>query len=66
MLVIPSDDKLTGDGKERCQRCDGERTVASIVIELAQRYGHEAPAVEREVLEFLQGMADRGLVQATP
>ena len=48
------------------QRCDGERTVASIVIELAQRYGHEAPAVEREVLEFLQGMADRGLVQATP
>ena len=48
------------------QRCDGERTVGSIVTELARQYGHEAPAVEREVLEFLQTMADRGLVQATP
>jgi len=48
------------------QRCDGERTVGSIVSELAQQYGHEPPAVEREVLEFLQTMADRGLVQATP
>lgn len=48
------------------QRCDGERTVGSIVSELAQQYGHEVPAVEREVLDFLQVMADRGLVQATP
>jgi coenzyme PQQ biosynthesis protein PqqD len=48
------------------QRCDGERTVGSIVTELAQQYGHEAPAVEREVLDFLQTMADRGLVHATP
>ena len=34
--------------------------------ELARRYGHEPPAVEREVLAFLQTMADRGLVQAAP
>jgi len=47
------------------QRCDGLRTVGSIVKELAERYGHEAPAVEREVMAFLQTMADRGLVQAT-
>jgi coenzyme PQQ biosynthesis protein PqqD len=46
------------------QRCDGERTVGSIVEELARRYGHEAPAVEREVMSFLQTMAERGLVQA--
>jgi coenzyme PQQ biosynthesis protein PqqD len=45
-------------------RCDGERTVGSIVEELAREYGQEAPAVEREVLGFLQTMADRGLVQA--
>ena len=47
------------------QRCDGERTVGAIVAELAQRYGQEPPAVEREVMEFLQTMADRGLLQGT-
>lgn len=46
------------------QRCTGERTVSSIVEELARKYGHEAPRVEREVMTFLQTMADRGLVQA--
>jgi coenzyme PQQ biosynthesis protein PqqD len=45
------------------QRCDGERTVGSIVEELAQKYGHEPPVVEREVMDFLQTMADRGLVR---
>lgn len=47
------------------QRCDGERTVGSIVEELAGRYGHRAADVEREVLGFLQTLADRGLVRAT-
>jgi coenzyme PQQ biosynthesis protein PqqD len=46
------------------QRCDGQRTVGSIVEELARQYGHEVPSVEREVMTFLQTMADRGLVQA--
>ncbi len=46
------------------QRCTGERTVHSIVEELARKYGHEAPAVEKEVMEFLGTMADRGLIQA--
>jgi coenzyme PQQ biosynthesis protein PqqD len=46
------------------QRCDGERTVGSIVEELAQKYGHGTPAVEREVMTFLERMADRGLVQS--
>ena len=45
--------------------CTGERTVSSIVDELARKYGQQAPAVEREVMDFLQTMADRGLVQAT-
>jgi pyrroloquinoline quinone biosynthesis protein D len=49
------------------ERCTGERTVSSIVDELAQKYEHQTPAaVEREVMEFLQAMADRGLVQAAP
>ncbi len=46
------------------QRCTGERTVRSIVEELAQKYGHQPPAVEQEVMDFLRTMADRGLVQA--
>jgi coenzyme PQQ biosynthesis protein PqqD len=48
------------------QRCDGERTVGAIVAELAERYGQAPPAVEREVMAFLQTMADRGLVQGGP
>jgi len=46
------------------QRCTGEHTVSAIVDELARKYGHKAPAVEREILDFLRTMADRGLVQA--
>ena len=45
------------------RRLTGERTVASIVEELAMTYGHEPHAVEKEVLAFLETMADRGLVQ---
>ena len=46
------------------QRCTGERTVDSIVEELAQKYGHQQHAVEKEVMDFLRTMADRGLVQS--
>lgn len=46
------------------QRCTGDRTVDSIIEELAAKYGHRAPDVEQEVKGFLQKMADRGLVQA--
>src|SRR5262249_50216496 len=40
------------------------RAGAPIVEGVARQYGHERPAVEREVMTFLQTMADRGLVQA--
>ena len=48
------------------QLCTGERTVQDIIHELARRYGHETPAVEREVMSFLAAMADRGLVHEAP
>ena len=48
------------------QRCDGERTVGSIVEELTRQYGHQATAVEQEVMHFLQAIADRGLLQTAP
>lgn len=48
------------------QLCTGERTVSAIVDELARKYGHDVPLVERQVMDFLQTMANRGLVQAAP
>jgi pyrroloquinoline quinone biosynthesis protein D len=55
--------ELNATASDVLQRCTGERTVSDIVAELAERYRHEAPAVEREVLAFLQALADRGLVE---
>ena len=43
--------------------CTGEHTVGGIVQQLTDRYTQPRAAVEREVMEFLQTMADRGLVQ---
>ena len=44
--------------------CTGEHTVTAIVERLVQKYVTQPPeAVEREVLAFLDAMADRGLVQ---
>jgi pyrroloquinoline quinone biosynthesis protein D len=57
---------LNPTGADVLQRCDGERTVRGIAEELAGKYGHDAAAVEREVVGFLQRMAERGLVQAGP
>jgi coenzyme PQQ biosynthesis protein PqqD len=48
--------------------CTGEHTVAEIVERLLQRYAAEdRAAVEREVIEFLNTMAERCLiVEAIP
>jgi pyrroloquinoline quinone biosynthesis protein D len=43
--------------------CTGEHTVAAIVQRLADKYGQPAPAVERDVLDLLGRMEDRGLVR---
>jgi coenzyme PQQ biosynthesis protein PqqD len=45
--------------------CTGEHTVAAIIAHLAEKYGQPPPAVEREVVDFLQAMEDRGLVRMT-
>jgi pyrroloquinoline quinone biosynthesis protein D len=57
---------LNTTGADVLQLCTGERTVESIVAELARRYGHDSPAVEREVLTFLTAMDDRGLLHREP
>jgi coenzyme PQQ biosynthesis protein PqqD len=44
--------------------CTGEHTVAAIVEQLCMKYGTAPRAViEREVLDFLGAMSERGLVQ---
>ena len=43
--------------------CTGELTVGAIVEQLAAKYGTQPrEAVEREVVEFLTRMAERGLI----
>ena len=44
--------------------CDGERTVEAIVAELQGDYAERpAPELRQDVLDFLEEMARRGLVQ---
>ena len=44
--------------------CTGENTVSVIVDRLAEKYSSQTrEALERQVIEFLGVMADRGLVQ---
>jgi coenzyme PQQ biosynthesis protein PqqD len=45
------------------KRCTGELTVATIVEQLASKYTSQPrEAVEREVVEFITRLAERGLV----
>ncbi len=45
------------------QLCAGDLTVGAIIDRLADRYPTEArEAIERHVTEFLDAMADRGLM----
>jgi pyrroloquinoline quinone biosynthesis protein D len=48
--------------------CAGEAaTVGSIVDRVVAKYGEEQrEAIARDVLDLLQGLADRGLVEVSP
>jgi coenzyme PQQ biosynthesis protein PqqD len=55
---------LNGTAVDVVRLCTGEHTVAGIVDQLAEKYGDQPrPVVEREVLSFLESLADRGLVE---
>lgn len=43
--------------------CTGEHSVGAIVDQLAAKYGKEAAVIEREVMDFLAALAERGLLQ---
>ena len=43
--------------------CDGKRTVDEIVAALAKEYSAEAQVIRADVLDLLQGLADKGYVK---
>jgi pyrroloquinoline quinone biosynthesis protein D len=49
---------------EILQRCDGVATVASIAEALAGKYEAPRDEVERDIIELLQDLADKGTVAA--
>ncbi|HWD03329.1 MAG TPA: pyrroloquinoline quinone biosynthesis peptide chaperone PqqD [Amycolatopsis sp.] len=51
---------LNGTGADILERCDGKRTVAEIVAELAERY---RTVPEDEVRRFLTGLVSRRCVE---
>ncbi len=43
--------------------CDGKRTVDDIVTVLAEEYSAPADVIRADVLDLLQGLADKGYVK---
>ena len=43
--------------------CDGKRTVEEIVEVLAKEYSAPADVIRKDVVELLQGLADKGYIK---
>lgn len=64
MLLYPEKGLvLNPTAADVAQLCTGEHTVRSIVAQLASKYSQDATTVEREVMNLLVALAERGLVQ---
>ncbi len=46
--------------------CDGQRTLSAIIAALAVEFHSDAETLRAEVLNFVQGLLDRGLLKAAP
>jgi pyrroloquinoline quinone biosynthesis protein D len=57
---------LNPTGAAILQRCTGEYTVSAIILSLSIAFNSDAELLEVEVLQFLRGLFDRGLIQAEP
>jgi len=63
MLLYPEKGLVLNDtAADVLKLCTGERTVRSIVDELAKKYNQDSSVIEREVLVLLNSMTERGLV----
>ncbi|MGH6867214.1 MAG: pyrroloquinoline quinone biosynthesis peptide chaperone PqqD [Methyloceanibacter sp.] len=45
------------------QLCDGKRTVEEIAAKLAEEYSAPVEVIRADVLELLQGLADKGYIK---
>jgi pyrroloquinoline quinone biosynthesis protein D len=57
---------LNPTGAAILKLCTGERTLSAIVSTLAAEFQSDAQVLQGEVLAFVKGLLDRGLVQAEP
>ncbi len=58
--ILPPDDTAVAVLK----LCDGKRTVEEITEALAKEYAAPADVIRQDVLELLQGLADKGYIKA--
>jgi len=65
MILFPEKGlELSKTAAEVVRLCDGRHTVAEMVARLLEIYSSaDRGAVEREVLEFLNALADRCLIE---
>lgn len=56
-LLVPDETSL-----EILQNCDGEVSVSGIVDVLAEKYDAPRETIGRDVIELLQGLADKGFI----
>ncbi len=57
---------LNPTGAAILKLCDGEKSLGEIIAALAVEFQSEPAKLEPEVLGFVKGLLDRGLVQAEP
>jgi coenzyme PQQ biosynthesis protein PqqD len=57
---------LNATGAAILKLCTGDHTLSQIITRLASEFQSEPAALEPEVLTFVQGLPDRGLLQAEP
>ena len=53
-----------GSATDILRRCDGKTSVATIADDLAGVYSASLSDVRRDVIELLQGLADRGFIES--
>jgi len=57
---------LNPTGAAILQKCTGAASLSAIIAALAVEFQSDADALRPEVLTFVQGLLDRGLLQASP
>jgi coenzyme PQQ biosynthesis protein PqqD len=57
---------LNPTGAAILKLCDGEHSLSAIIASLAAEFRSDEDVLRVEVLNFVQGLLDRGLLQAAP